>query len=295
MRTIYAAATISICFFATSCFAEIGSTPRFVPELYGVASPKQSATLRSLVSGSISNVHVHEGATVKAGDKLVSLDSRLIRAQLRVADIEAQKIGELNRVEAHLRLVTQKLERMESAFGSNSIADFELEDQRARVEQARASRTSQLETIDLAKARRTHTVEQLRLYTVVAPFDGVVTELHVKVGESVDPSATIVSVANLDVLEIDMHTPLAYFDQARDDRVVRVLAGAPINESLPAKLVHVSPIIDSASSTFRCVLEIENANRKLPAGFSVTLDPNDSARLTNMGTQRNRKSSHPPE
>ena len=295
MNAIHAAATISVWFFATSCFAEIDSTSRFVPQLYGVASPKQSATLRSLVSGSIASVHVREGATVKAGDKLVSLDSRLIRAQLRVADIEAQKIGELNRVEAHLRLVTQKLKRMETAFGSNSIADFELEDQRARVEQARAARTSQLETIDLAKARRTHTVEQLRLYTVVAPFDGVVTEFHVKLGESVDPSATIVTVANLDVLEIDMHTPLTYFDQARDDRVVRVLAGAPINESLPAKVVHVSPMIDSASSTFRCVLEIENANRKLPAGFSVTLDTNDSARLTSMGTQRNRKSSHPAE
>jgi hypothetical protein len=36
-------------------------------------------------------------------------------------------------------------------------------------------------------------------------------------------------------------------------------------------LKFVDPIIDSGTQTFRCVFEIENSDRKMPAGFGVRL------------------------
>ncbi|MFN9973749.1 MAG: hypothetical protein ACK58T_28035, partial [Phycisphaerae bacterium] len=50
-----------------------------------------------------------------------------------------------------------------------------------------------------------------------------------------------------------------------------VMAGAPVNRELMMTVKSVSPVIDSASATFRCLLMIENQDLSLPAGFSVTL------------------------
>jgi RND family efflux transporter MFP subunit len=229
------------------------------------------AALRSIIPGTIANVHVKEGQTVKAGEVLVTLDDRLARARLRVAEIEAARTGELQRASAQLHLAQRQLERLESAYKRQAISDFELEEQRALVDQARASHTAQLEAKQLAEGKRMLAEEEFRRMTIYAPFDGVITQLHEKLGAAVDSSVPVVSIANLETLEIEMHTPVDLYGTLHPGGKVELLASAPINDVISAEVLSTSPIINSASRTFRCVLRIENSTRKLPAGFSVTL------------------------
>ena len=131
---------------------------------------------------------------------------------------------------------------------------------------------AQLEAKELAGVHLKLAQEQLRQLTVYAPFDGVVTELHAKLGTSVDSTLPIVSVANLDALEVELHAPVYLFGDIRSGKTVRLRAGAPVNRTLDAEVRFTSPIVNSASNTFRCVLRIDNRLEKLPAGFSVVLE-----------------------
>jgi multidrug efflux pump subunit AcrA (membrane-fusion protein) len=99
----------------------------------------------------------------------------------------------------------------------------------------------------------------------------VVVQIHQKVGTTVDPSLPVVTLANLDVLEVEMYVPTDRFGTVQPGGRLSVQAGAPVNRDLIAEVRAVSPVIDSASNTFRCVLIIDNSNGHLPAGFSVLL------------------------
>lgn len=240
------------------------------PLLHGIARPQAAADLRTLVAGTVAQIHVQEGQLVKKGARLVTLDDRLVQAQVRIAEIQAARQGDFNRAVTQLRLAEKQLSRLEMAFERHAISDFEVEEQRARVEEARATHLGQLEFRQLAKANHTLALEQLRRLTIEAPFDGRITQLHAKPGESVDPTTPVISVADLRTLEVEMHTPLHLFGKMQTGTQVHLVAGKPVNRTLAADVVFTSPMINSASSTFRCTLRIDNSRRELPAGFSVS-------------------------
>jgi len=150
-------------------------------------------------------------------------------------------------------------------------ANFELEEAEGIRDRAVAAVAQQRDILKAAEANRQLADAQLSQYTIVAPFDGVVTELHRKSG-AVDPSQLIVSMANLNSLEVEMHLPSRIFGTIQQGQGITLRAGIPISKRLDGKVVSVSPIINSASNTFRCLLQIDNGKKSLPAGFSVVLN-----------------------
>ena len=240
-------------------------------QLHGVARPLQNAVLSSLVPGRIMTIHVAEGRRVSAGDALVSLDDRLAQAQVEASRREAAQVAMLERAELAYLQAERRLSRLEQAALQNATAVFEIEEARSMKEQSRAERDAAKEAISVAEANLTMAEEQLRRNTIYAPFDGVIVQIHQKQGAAVDASLPVVTLASLDTLEVEMYVPSDRFGSIRNGSTVKLSAGAPVNADLSAKVCSVSPVIESASNTFRCVLQIDNTSAGLPAGFSVVL------------------------
>lgn len=240
-------------------------------QLHGVARPQQNAVMSSLVPGRVMTIHHAEGDRVSAGDILVSLDDRLANAQVASARIEAERRGTLQRAEIALKQSTRRLERLQQAALKSATASFEIEEARSLMEQAEAERDGASEGVAVAEANLKLAEEQLRRNSVHAPFDGVVVQVHQKVGSSVDQSLPLVTLANLDILEVEMYVPIDRFGSLHVGGFATLQASAPVNQELTAEVRSVSSVIDSASGTFRCLLQIDNHNGKLPAGFSVLL------------------------
>jgi len=234
-------------------------------QLHGVVRPSQLADLPSLVPGLIRKVHVVEGQTVRKGDPLVSLDDRVPRARLEAATVEANLQGALKRAQVDLKMAESRLERIRLVTSQRAGARFELEEAEGAYEQAVAAVSEQQDVLKAAEASRQLAEAQLHQYTITAPFDGVITELHLKAGP-VDPSQIVVTMANLKQLEVEMHVPSTLFGQVRAGESVPLNAAAPISGTVTSRVESVSPIINSASDTFRCLLKIENAAGRLPAG-----------------------------
>ncbi len=240
-------------------------------QLHGVARPLQNAILTSLVPGRIMTIHIAEGRRVTEGEALVSLDDRLAQAQVEASRREAAQVAMLERAELAYQQAERRLSRLEQAALQNATAAFEIEEARSLKEQSRAERDAAKEAIAVAQANLTMAEEQLRRNTIYAPFDGVIVQIHQKQGTAVDGSLPVVTLASLDTLEVEMYVPSDRFGSIRNGSTVKLSAGAPVNSELSAKVCSVSPVIDSASNTFRCVLQIDNTTAGLPAGFSVVL------------------------
>ncbi|MCA9048560.1 MAG: efflux RND transporter periplasmic adaptor subunit [Planctomycetaceae bacterium] len=238
--------------------------------LFGIVRPSQAADLPSLVPGVIRRVHVFEGQFVRHGSPLATLDDRIPRARLQAAIVEANLTGALQRAETELRMAESRLQRLQQATALGAGASFEIEEAVAVRDQAQAAVHQQRDLLKAAAANRDLAEAQLAMYTITAPFDGVVTEIHRSEGV-VDVVQPVISIANMSVLETELHLPAALYGTVRIQQSVQLDASEPVSQQVPATVVSVSPVINSASNTFRCLLRIDNAATSLPGGFTVTL------------------------
>lgn len=241
-----------------------------IGQFHSVVRPIRIAELPPRVTGNIAEVHVHEGQYVQKGDPLVSLDDRIAKARLNVATVEARLQGGLKRAQVQLQVAERKLDRIRRAVSGQAAAEFELEAAESERDQAQALVEQQHDALAAAEAQRQLAEVELQQFVIAAPFDGVVTRIHQQSG-AVDPSRELVTVANLDELEVELHIPAARFGSLRRGQKVPLTAAAPVSRTLTGTVVAVSPIIDAASDTFRCRVRMENRTVQLPAGFTVVL------------------------
>lgn len=243
----------------------------FAVEYHGVARPSRQADLPPLVRGTIQEVHVREGQLVRRGTPLITLDNRVPEARLAAATVKANLTGALRRAEVDLRMAERRRDRLREVVQRGAAAEFELEELTAGLEQAEAAVQQQHDILQAAEAERQLAAAQLDQYTVSAPFDGTITEIHQRSG-AVDPSVPLISMANVSVLEVEMHLPSTLYGSVQSGQQIDLRAGVPVTKVLPADVVSVSPVINSASNTFRCLLRLPNPAARYPAGFTVTLN-----------------------
>ncbi len=145
------------------------------PEPAGEKRPAASARVGSPVPGLVASVRCVEGRRVTRGDVLILLDTRL-------ADVQVAKGAEAVSF-AELALARQK--KMASSDATSQKAVEEAEQQLA------AARS------ELAAARA-----QRDLLLVRAPLDGTVTRVTARPGDAVDPTTSLVEIADLDRLVV---------------------------------------------------------------------------------------------
>src|SRR5256714_13111038 len=95
----------------------------------GAVTAFNTANIKSRVDGQIMKVNVREGQNVKQGELLIEIDSRPFQVQLD--QVQAQ----LSRDQAQLRDAQLNLERYTSLIPSGSIAQQQVDTQKALVDQ----------------------------------------------------------------------------------------------------------------------------------------------------------------
>lgn len=150
------------------------------PIIRAQLSPIESTVLSSQLAGKIDKVHVREGERFEKGQRLVTFDCSLHRAQLAKAqalEAEAQKTAEVN-------------ERLDSL---NSISTLEVQVAAARLAAARAD-----------KAITQIYVERC---VIAAPFAGHVAAVNVKSHQYVPEGHQLLEILDDRRLEVEMVVP----------------------------------------------------------------------------------------
>ncbi|MGD0787380.1 MAG: efflux RND transporter periplasmic adaptor subunit [Terracidiphilus sp.] len=135
---------------------------------------RRSATLLPQVSGVLTQILVRSGDHVKAGQRLMEIDPRQQQAMVdsaRATERQKKALYDYNAVE---------VERQRKLFEAGVTSRDAYDQERQTYENAKADYES---AVQLRKTQE----EQLAYYTIRAPFDGVVGDVPVHIGDFASP------------------------------------------------------------------------------------------------------------
>jgi len=141
----------------------------------GTVTPLATVTVQSQISGQIMHIAFKEGQTVKAGDPLIQIDDRPYQVALEQAQ------GALKRDKALLANARVDLDRYQTLFAQDSIAEQQLATQKSLVAQYEGAVKTDQGQIDAAKLNITYC-------HIVSPIAGRVGLQQVNVGNFVTPA-----------------------------------------------------------------------------------------------------------
>jgi RND family efflux transporter MFP subunit len=156
--------------------------------------PRTAAGLLPQVEGQVTKIFVRPGDRVRAGQPLMQIDPGSQPAA--VAQARASQASR----EASLRLAETELARTRTLFQAGAVARQELDRAQATVTSARAD-------VAALGAQITSGRVQLRYYKIVAPANGVVGDIPVRVGDRVTPQTQLTTVTDNGVLEASISIP----------------------------------------------------------------------------------------
>ena len=266
------------------------TVPDFV-EAPGSVQPRNRIALSAQINGSVHEVFVRAGDTVRAGQMLATLDARDADSQKAAASAgideakaaldEARKSASMavnmrEAARANADLASGTLARYEKLFAARSISPQELDEVRARRD-ATAADLAAKETMVAAAQDRLRQVEAriaqaeaqgrradvVSGWTVIkAPSAGSISERLVDPGSAIFPGSPLLvleSTANSQVLA-DLPTNRSQILRRGVEVQVRN-AGASAS-TVVGRIAEIIPLSDSASHTIQFKVD-------LPPGFSA--------------------------
>jgi HlyD family secretion protein len=247
----------------------------------GTVKARRRAKLSPQEGGRVIALPKRKGDRVTAGDVLLQLDASVASARLDLAKRERESAtAEAARACFSAERAARELDR-NKALAAKGIVSTDLLDQ---VEVAARSANAACDAAKASEKRAEASIEvaerQLEYMTLRAPFDGVIAELQIEVGEWSTPSPPVIQVPSvidvIDTSSIYVSAPMDEVDSARlkAGQPARVAVDAYPNKRFPGHVVRVG----------KYVLDVEEQNRTVEievelddASFAATLLPGTSA------------------
>jgi HlyD family secretion protein len=286
----------------------------------GEIKPKTYVNIGANAFGKITHLFVKEGDQVKRGALLAQLENVQSSADVNAneASLQAAETDSLA-ADAALRTADADLQRAQADYDRSKLdwsraqnlfkdglisksdfdsrknawatADAGLVQAQARVAQAKAQKDSAERHVVQARATLTRVTDVLRKTSYAAPFDGVITNLPVREGETVvigiqnSPGSTLMTLADMSVITAEV--------KVDETDIVNVRLGQPAEiaiDAIPRKIFHgtVSEIGNNAivrssgvstsqqtiaseeAKDFKVVVTLQDPPRDLRPGLSAT-------------------------
>jgi RND family efflux transporter MFP subunit len=230
--------------------------------------------LAAPVAGVLAEVNVDRGDTVTTGMLLAHLDWGVEQAELAAARVRAQDESTVKGKDARHEFTAMKLRRLEhlrqsSQYVSQTALDeADADDRQAGADAAFARVALQLNRIDEGRA-----LAKLQQRMMVSSLSGIVTERNLSAGEYAYEQAPVLTVAELDPLNVELYLPVAQYGSLRLGQTLEVRPEPPISGTYLAKISIIDTLLDARSATFGVRAILPNDGLKLPAGIRCQARP----------------------
>ena len=286
----------------------------------GEIKPKTYVNIGANGFGKIIKLSVKEGDRVKKGQLLAQLenvqssaDVNATQASVQAAETDSiaadaalrTSLADLNRARSDANHAKLDWERAQGLYKDALIAKQEYDTKKAvwesadaglaqaeaRVAQAKAQKDSSDKHITQNRANLTRVADVLEKTTYVAPFDGIVTNLPVRQGETVvmgiqnAPGSTLMTIADMSVItsevkvdETDIvNVKLGQLAEVTIDAIPRKVFHGIVTEIGDNAIVRSTGVATSQSTStsqeakdFKVVVTLQDAPVDLRPGLSTT-------------------------
>jgi len=225
------------------------------------------ARIGASVSGRITEINAELGQEVKKGERLTLLNS----SELGKAQSDYLKASSQVNLR---RLAVQRAERL---LQSDVIAAAELQDRQgilteaevdlhAARDQLRIMGMSEADLLRLDKDRNIHSFSP-----VTASITGVVIERHITLGEVVQPTDSLYTIADLSQLWLVAEVPEQQAQWAKEGDQVQAEIPALPELAVKGELIYVADLVNPETRTVTVRMAVANPQRLLKPQMLATL------------------------
>ena len=231
--------------------------------------PRQTVDVRAASEGLIVKMNVQRGDIVKAGQVLVELDSGLERANADLTRFKAATEATIHSKESRLEFATVKSSRREHLARQSYVSAQDRDESLAEKKVAEADLVEARDNKRMAELEHRRALEQLRLRSIKSPFDGVVVDRMMNVGDLADNRdlrKPVLKIAEISTLHVEALLPASAHGAVQPEQAVEVIPDLPGGHKYPAKIRVIDRVMDAASGTFGVRMELPNPSLRIPAG-----------------------------
>ncbi len=227
--------------------------------------------ITSRFMGFVTNVNVSEGAYVKKGDLLYTIDSKEIDSAITQVQLSiSQAQLSLQMYQNQYLNVKLNLQRHKRLLKKDMVSKFEVENLALAAQNlANMVAISQKQVIQ-AQVRLKEVKNQYRYLNIKAPNDGVIIAKNIKVGEMAMPGMPAIILSDLTNLKISAEIP--------ESNLALIKHGKKVTVKIPSLHIietgEVSAIIPSSNPmthSFKIKVSFKNKNKSVYPGMYATI------------------------
>jgi len=223
-----------------------------------LVSPVRSE-LAMRLPGRVGRVLVDEGARVRKGQPLLTLETEYLSLDLQRAS------ADLARAQAAAEDAERDLNRKKELIAKGSVAQAAYDRSASASAQARAAVASGVAARDLARQRLADAV--LR-----SPIDGVVAERRTDVGQRLGDNTVAFVVAQTSPLKLRFKLPERYLSTVRKGQEVRAVVDPYPGAVFRGRVTLVGGVVDPATRSFNVETEFDNRDGRLTPGLFARVE-----------------------
>ena len=246
----------------------------------GFTEPYRTVDIAAGDPGVITQIPISEGDIVKEGDLLVKLDSAVLEAALKVAELRAKAVGAQRAAEAELKLRQERVGQLSHLHSRGHATLRELTRAETDFHVAQARLLAIKEDVEAQKLECEKIRAQIDRRNVRSPINGIVAEVKREVGETylaTDP--VLVRLVQLDQLKVQLSAPQEAISKLRTGESVE-LSFPETDRKTSGKIEVISPINDAGSSTTKFIVVIDNRQGELRSGTRCLVEVDSSSHRT---------------
>ena len=245
--------------------AQVTQEP-FLYEAVGTIAARTASTISAKLMGTVLAVPVHEGEMVKAGDLLVTLDPRQVKAQLDKAQAalrearrdETSAVSARNAAWAASQLADATYRRYAQLIKENSASHQEFDEVEARHRQAKATLAQAEAMLEASQSRIQQAAAAVREATVAkkdamvrAPYDGRVVSKMIDEGDLASPGTPLLTIEQEGLYWADLVLPERHILAIKVGQPVKVTIAALNSATVTGTVERIIPTADIQSRSFQ--------------------------------------------
>ena len=225
--------------------------------LVGATFPAKRSVISSEVEGVVEKVGAEEGKYVKKGEVLVKIKDEKIRLALEKLRNEKKEVS------ARAALYEKELSRVRDLYEKGIVSGGELDEAMAQRDSVQATLLSFESRVESAEY-------DLQASKITAPFNGYVTKQHTEEGQWLDVGKEVVSLVDIDTIEVVAALPERYVEDVREGMEVEVLLKSP-KRIFAGKIFSVTPEAQPRTISLPVKVILDNPDHLIKSSVSAMI------------------------
>lgn len=224
---------------------DIPSTSEYV----GTLKSRRSIDLSPQVDGQITEIFVRSGDVVKAGAPVMQIDP--LKQEATLSGQEAARAAQV----ANVQLAQTEWDRVKQLFDAGVVS-------RQVLDQAQSNLDAAREQLKYLEQQVSAQQVELRYYRVVAPTDGMIGDIPVRVGDRVTPATLLTTMDQPGNLELYVNVPVERARELRPGLRVQ-LVDSEGSVQAESRVDFISPQVSTDTQSVLAKATFENSSGTL--------------------------------